>query len=143
MKINFSKRQYWALLKLVYLGEWMLHANTTENLDKDVEELLDHIYSYAYEFGVGDFFSKDEGSGTVSETGKLDDEFQPYIEEYNTHTFWSQLIDKLAERDFKAEYGPEAITAMSVEEYFELNDKFIEKYETEFLKHGLSNLVVK
>ena len=38
MKINFTKKQYLSLLRLVYLGNWMInaHKDTTEEKYDDI-----------------------------------------------------------------------------------------------------------
>lgn len=52
MKINFTKKQYQDLLRLVYLGNWMANANRTEDEIKSLNELEGYIFSFAKDFGM-------------------------------------------------------------------------------------------
>ena len=38
MKINFTKKQYEDLVKLVYLGTWMINAHRTDDIVEKYEE---------------------------------------------------------------------------------------------------------
>ena len=60
MKINITKKQYEALAKAVYLGNWMANAQRTGLPDdpymKEYNDIADYIYSFAPEFGFRDDF---------------------------------------------------------------------------------------
>ena len=51
MKINFTKKQFENLLKLVYLGEWMANAHKTDDIIEKYREMLFYVFSFAEEFG--------------------------------------------------------------------------------------------
>ncbi|MEA2005081.1 MAG: hypothetical protein U9O50_02260 [Acidobacteriota bacterium] len=57
--------------------------------------------------------------------------------------FWDELIDRFAKRDFINKYGQEAIRKMDLEERFGKLQPFINKYEREFEKYGIENLIIK
>ncbi len=48
INITFTTRQYWDLLKLVYLGSWLTEAvRGDEEKTESFEELEQYIYSFA------------------------------------------------------------------------------------------------
>ena len=65
-----------------------------------------------------------------------------YIDDYDNQTFWEELIERLANRDFLAKYGEEAIQKMSFEERFTKFQEFEERYDEEFEDHGIERIVI-
>jgi len=58
-KIEFTKEQFEALLKLVYLGNWLANANrdgSNENPHlEEYEKIENYIFSFAKQFGFDEY----------------------------------------------------------------------------------------
>ena len=146
MKINFTKKQYELLIKIVYLGEWMINAHRTKDTYEEYSDLQNYINSFAKEFGLEKYIEKGIVKKNKYYTNRLFEEetgIHDFHEEYDDETFWDELIDRLVKRDFVNAYGVENIKQMEYEERFEKEDPFIEKYSEEFEKHGIERLQIK
>lgn len=145
MKINFTKKQYEDLVKLVYLGTWMVNAHRTDDRVEKYEELEQYILSFYKDFGMENFILFDEELKRFFPTKEFEEEtdVEQYIDEYNNDIFCEELIDRLARRDFIRAYGEENLLKMTWEERFEKEQPFIDKYDEEFEKNGIENLDIK
>lgn len=145
MKINFTKKQYEDLVKLVYLGTWMVNAHRTDDRVAKYEELEQYILSFYKNFVMENFILIDEELKRFFPTKEFEEEtdVEQYIDEYNNDIFWEELIDRLARRDFIREYGEENLLKMPWEERFGKEQPFIDKYDEEFEKNGIENLDIK
>jgi hypothetical protein len=119
MKIEFTKEQFWHLMRAVYIADWMANAVTTNvsDVDKDIEKLGKYVYSYASEMGYGNYIDKE-----ITDEANLDLDDEPtirqLIERYDEATCWDELARLLGERDFCHKYKEDEIERMSNEERF-------------------------
>ncbi|MBM4129207.1 MAG: hypothetical protein FJ243_03690 [Nitrospira sp.] len=146
MEITFTKEQYEDLLKLVYLGNWMVNAHRLSYEETDqFNELESYIFSFAKDAGLEFYSDYAEEFDTYYPTREFeeDTDIEKYMDEYSEETFWDELIHALAGRDFIEKYGELVTRKMSPEEQFKKLQPFIDKYEEEFEKHGIDNLVIK
>ncbi len=139
MDITLTKDQYENLMKLVYLGGWLVNSFRTEPI-KEFDDLQNHIYSYAKDAGLEKYVVFDEATGEYFPSDILDDSVDDYIEAYNEDNFWEDLVRSLGQRDFVRHYGRAAIEEMKSEELVKREDPFIQKYAKEFEQHGLRHL---
>lgn len=144
-KIEFTKAQYENLIKLVYLGNWMINAIRTDDIVKKYDDVEQHIYSFAKDVGLDKYIEFDSELNKFFPTKELeeDEEMEKYREEYDDEIFWDEITDRLARRDFIRKYGENAIKKMTWKERSGKECPFIEKYEREFAKHGIENLEIK
>lgn len=140
MDIKFSKEQYEALIKLVYLGEWVANSARTDDVITDFDELLCYVLSQAKEAGHDIYVQYDDKLKKYFPSQKLEEDLDSFIEEYNTWNFWEDLVYRMAERDLVGKYGREAVTKMSFEQRMEKEQPFLDKYYEEFEKNGIENL---
>ena len=146
MEIKFTKEQYENLVKLVYLGNWMINAiRCGSDIIEKFEDLEQYIFSFYKEFGLEGCIEYDEEDKRFYPTGKfeMESEIEEYRQEYDNENFWDELISRLARRDFIRKYGEDAINKMTLEEIMEKESYFIEKYEEEFEKYGIERLKIK
>jgi len=128
------------MMKMAYLGGWLANAfKAGDDRDMELEELEDYIFSFAGDFGMEELVEQAE-NGKVYPTQEYEEMMDEYIDAYNRETFWDDLVNDLARRDFIEHYGKEAIEKMEITELFEKEQPFIEKYENEFYDNGLQNL---
>ena len=145
IKIEFTKAQYENLIKLVYLGNWMINAIRTDDVVKKYDDVEQHIYSFAKDIGLGKYIEFDSKLNKFFPTKEFeeDEEVEKYREEYDDEIFWDEIADRLARRDFIRKYGENTIKEMTWKERSEKEYPFIEKYEEEFEKYGIENLEIK
>lgn len=145
MKINFTKKQYEDLVKLAYLGTWMINAFRTDDTVEKYEELEQYILSFFKDFGMEKYIVFDEELKRFFPTREFEEntDVEQYIDEYNSDVFWDELIHRLARRDLIREYGEENVINMSLEQLIEKEQQFIEKYDEEFAKNGIEYLEIK
>ena len=148
-KIELTKEQFKALLKLVYLGNWLANAqrdgsNENPHLE-EYEEIENYIFSFAKRFGLRKYVDDEEAAkGKFYPTRFFEEgtDVQKLIEEYDEETFWDELIDRLGDRDFFRHYSKNEIKKMTREERFEKFYKFIDKWEDEMHEHGIERLKI-
>jgi hypothetical protein len=143
MKIDLTKGQYETLLKMVYLGNWLVNSTKNEP-EKEFEDLEQLVLSKAKDFGVETYAGFDEETKAYypSEAFEEATGIVDIIGEYNMYTVWEELVLALSKRDLAAEYGKEKVEELSDEELMEKEYPFILKYEEEFREHGFENLVI-
>ena len=71
------------------------------------------------------------------------EEYRPFIDEFEDETFWTELTDRLADRDMLRILGDKKILKMTPEERFMTHHDFEEKYEEEFEEHGIERLEIR
>lgn len=65
-----------------------------------------------------------------------------FIEEFEEEVFWDKLTNNLVQRDLLEEKAIEEFKKMNSIEISTQEDKFIEKYDSEFIKNGIINLQI-
>ncbi len=143
MKINFTKKQFENLLKLVYLGNWVVNAHRTDDTIKKYEDLEHYVFSFAKAFGFEEYADAEKvGNGEFYPTRVFEEEtdINKLHDEYDSDTFWDEIVDRLAERDFIRKYGVDKIQKMSRDERFEKICECEEKYADEIEKNGIERL---
>lgn len=141
MKINFTKKQFTDLLKLVYLGNWVINAHRTESTKNQYQEMESYVFSFADQFGLDSYVDKDDGE-TAYPTAYFEDtsNVQQHLTEYDEETFWDELVDRLAERDTFAHLSPRELKQIDPEKLREKLYANAEKWSNEFEQHGLTRL---
>lgn len=149
IEIKLTKKQFLALLKAVYLGNWMANSNRDGSPKdphiKDYEEIEDLIFSYAQKFRFQKYVDHDpKYPDKYFPTGYFEEEtdVDEMHEEYDQYSMWDELCDMLGERDFFRKYSPDEVRKMSREERMEKMHQCIDFYEEEFEKNGLNRLEV-
>lgn len=143
MNLKLTKKQYKNLLKLVYLGNWLINAIRLEDdRIKKYDEIEEYIYSFAKKAGLEKYIEFDKKFNKFFPTREFSDGMYQYIEEYDDDAFWEELIDRLARCDFVKKYGQKTIRKMDLKELIEKEQPFLDKYAKEFAKHGLKNLEI-
>lgn len=149
MNIEFTREQYERLIRLVYLGNWMVNANRSNRKgDEQIKEYNDmeqYIFSFAKNAGLSDLIEYDKELKGFFPTRKFDEDAEvgKYREEYDDHAFWDGLFYQFYERDFTRAYTRKEILAMDIHELFEKEEPFRQKWDNEIIKHGIERLEIK
>ena len=144
MKIEFTQEQYEALLKIVYLGNWMA-SSTKETPEREYENIEQYILSFAKDFNLEKFvgFDQKQKSYYPSEEFENSTDVVQLIDAYDEYQVWEDLVLSLSHRDIVKKYGEKKVEEMSDEELLEKEYPLIQKYEDEFREHGFDNLYVR
>lgn len=143
IKIELSEEQYETLLKLTYLGNWMVNSFQTDDIEDEYEDLESYIFSFAEEAGLGNYVDTENGNQKSYPTSEFEDEVNIYVDRYNNDIFWDELIERLAWRDFSRHYREEEIKKMTRLERLQNINPFLKKYSDEFGESGIDNLILK
>ncbi len=137
-KIELTDKQFQDLLQLLYMGEWVLQAYEPAPNANDVDALEQNLYESAYRQGNDDIeFDKKLGGYVPCE--EFEEDCDAIIEKYDEHTFWEELIIRMANRDLEAM----GASQLSPREYEKKQNELIKKYEKEFAVNGINNLTLK
>jgi hypothetical protein len=136
-------------MKAMFLSNWMVNSHTDgspgNTADAEYEELHHFIFSHAAKFGLGKYVDSElEGTGKFYENRKFEDESSVYgiIDEYMELSFWDELINRLAVRDFDKQYSREQRRAMTnIERSEKIYDNVL-SWEEEIDENGLKNIVI-
>jgi hypothetical protein len=144
MGIEFTKDQYEALLRMLYLGSWMVTLSKDEP-DPRYDEIEQHLLCCAAKFGFDKFvsFDTEEQRYYVTEEFEEKTDVIDVIRGYNMYIIWEELMLTLARRDLVRQYGADKVAAMSEEEMVQNEYPFLAKYEEEFRENGLENLILE
>lgn len=142
MKINFTNKQFQALVKMVYLGNYIINGvRTYEEILPEFDELEQYILSFCKDFNLKEYVENYENELLPSST--LEDETSDFISDYDEYNFVDEIIHRLAQRDFYKKYGEEIISKMSFEERISKEQPFLDTYYTEIAENGVDNLIIK
>lgn len=85
MKIDLTKAQYKTSMKIMYCGEWMLnsHKIKEDKLYKETDNLEQHIFSYAKDFGVENWFELSSDFVKYFPTQKMERELHKFVDKYD------------------------------------------------------------
>lgn len=144
MKATFTPKQYARILELAYMG---LRVASTDSESPDIipERYVDaaqKLFALATAFGCADLV-ENVGENEFQPSGKL--ERGPGLEKlarFTEDAFWRELVERLAERDLRAEFGAIKLT----EDFNEQDERRLEeiedKYWREFEAKGTDFLVL-
>ena len=137
VKLEFTAEEFRKLIELAYLGEWMINAQhdpefQDEEAGKVVQGLLSahKLPNVDLDDETGEYFMKSEWTERL---------FDEYILDYDDHTFWDELTERLALRDLARERGVDGDQVNREDDLIELRP-IEEHYRQELEEHGLDRL---
>jgi hypothetical protein len=142
MEIKLTKRQYEVLMRLVYLGNWVVNGFHAEDADEETDALENSIYGKARDFGLAKLVFYDEENDGWYPTNETEDEWLLGLDDYKNDMFWEELEYRLADRDLVAQYGEIQVDHMDPETRSRMETEVVDRYYEEFIKNGLKNLVL-
>ncbi len=143
MKIECTKEEFKVLLDMVYAGNILI--NSMRSQEEKIEEYANmeqFFLSKAKEYGLENIAEYDEEYSEYIPTREYEDEdFNGYIDEYETRVFWEELIMRLARRD-ALNYAGDVDQEITKAALKEMQLKLEDKYEEEIEANGIMNLKV-
>jgi hypothetical protein len=144
MEIILTTDEYEALLEMVQIASWILHAYRVEHEPetKAYRDLEQKILSLAKEAGFGDLVQYSEELREYFPSRAFEEEGRAmqFIEEYDEESFWDELAERLSTRDLVEEEGEVKVERMDRWERATRIESGHGKYLEEFERHGLGRL---
>ncbi|WP_054742742.1 hypothetical protein [Cellulosilyticum ruminicola] len=144
MKLECTKEEFKVLMDLVYAGNLLI--NGPRSKEARIEKYLDmeqKMFAMAKEeFGLEELVEYDEEFEEYMPTHEYEeDEFNEYIDEYDTSVFWEELVMRLARRD-ALNYAGDVDQNVSPAALRQMQLKWEEQYEEEIADNGIMNLKI-
>lgn len=140
IKIEFTEEEYKTLLKLTYLGSWMVNSFRTSPVKK-YAEVQKKIMKLALEHKMDSEVEVDEKQHPMP-TSVVEAELFDLIDEYDDNCLFNLLADKLARRDLEKKHGLKGVDQMDGADYLDLHTARVNKYHKEFHASGVDNLFI-
>ena len=146
MKMNFTKKEYQALVEMLLAADWVITGHEEEEREetKPYRELRKKVLSHHKEMGMAEAFVYSPKEDEYFETAAYEASaaHMRFVEEYNEQVLWEELASRLAARDFAAEETVSAEGSRSEEERVTRLLELTSDYEEEFAENGLDNVRV-
>ncbi len=143
MKIECTKEEFKVLLDMVYAGNILM--NSMRSQDEKIKEYVDmeqYFFAKAKEYDLENLVEYDEEYSEYIPTREYEDEeFNQYIDEYETRVFWEELVMRLARRD-ALNYAGDVDQDITRAALKEMQLKLEEKYDEEIEANGIMNLKI-
>jgi len=145
MKINFTKKEYRALLDLIEIANWVIHAHAAPGKREETEQydaVIQKVLSFAKEMGLEDLIKQDKETQLFWPTKKYEEhgDHMQIIDLYDDDVFWDGLSFKLSLRDLINQEGEEAVEKMDFSERGTKLIQLQEWYDDELDQNGLQNV---
>lgn len=138
--LNLSLEDFKELIKLVYLGEWMVNSQHDADLeDFKATILLQSVLAAGFE-DLSEMIGRDQETQRFFLREEAAEEIlEDQVSDYDDHVFWQELASRLAERDLAKRLGKDE-SELDFEDFTAELKILRERYELELDKHGLDNL---
>ena len=146
MKVSFTTKEYTRLLELAHLGLWVAGARPDDpaTMPERYEEVTQKVFGLAEVFGCADLVEADVNGGIFPNEKLTDGPVREKLDRFVEDTFWGELVQRLAERDLRAELGKD-ITKLGDEysdEELSRLEEIEDSYWREFEQRGVDNLML-
>jgi hypothetical protein len=144
MKASFTSRDYARILELAHLGLWVAGTRPEEgdSVPERYTEVAQKLFGLATAFGCADLVAEDKAGSWRASPKLAEGPAREKLDQFLDDTFWTELVQRLAERDLRAELGATKLSdELSPEETTRLS-AFEDGYWREFEQRGVDHLVV-
>ncbi|MGB9006315.1 MAG: hypothetical protein WCB96_11385 [Candidatus Aminicenantales bacterium] len=142
--IKLTPQQYEDLLKVVYLGNYLVNNYRPDQPVERFDALESYLFSLAKEFGLPGAMDMDEETGEAypSEEFSQAEDINLYLDDFIENTFWDELINRLTSRDLFRKYGQQIMDSMPWEELKKKEEPVFQRYTEEIETYGMENLEI-
>jgi hypothetical protein len=144
MKVTFTTKEYARILELAYMGLSVANSSseTPDVLPERYADAAQKLFALATPLGCGDLV-EEVAEQEFQPSEKL--ESGPVVEKlarFTEDAFWRELVERLAERDLKAELGPTKLSDELSEDDEKRLEEIEDSYWREFEARGTDYLVL-
>jgi hypothetical protein len=142
--IKLTPQQYEDLLKVVYLGNYLVNNYRPDQPVDRFDALESYLFSLAKEFGLDRAMDMDEETGEAypSEEFSQAQDINLYLDDFIENTFWDELINRLTSRDLFRKYGQQIMESLPWEELKKKEEPVFQRYTEEIETYGMENLEI-
>lgn len=144
MKVSFTQKEYARLLELVHLGLSVAGAAPDDpaTMPERYADLSQKVFGLAETFGCADLVEVDVNGQFFPNEKLTDGVAREKMEQFMDDVFWTDLANRLAERDLRSELGAtklsEELTDAEADRLAEMEDAYFREFEVS----GVDHLVV-
>jgi len=140
VKFDLTQAEYRELVRLAYLGEWLINApHDPEHEDEAASLAFQRLLAQGR--ALPEIDQDAETSEFFVKANITDGFYDDHISDYDDHVFWDELTERLAARDLAAQrhVNPETIDR---EEDLAFLRPIEDKYRAEFEHYGMERLEI-
>ena len=144
MKVSFTPRDYSRILELAWLGLWVVGSrpDDPETTPERYRDASQRLLELAVPFGCADFVETGP-DGSLRASKKLSEgPAREKLDQFLDDTFWAELVQRLAERDLRAELGATKLSDELDEHETSRLHAMEDNYWREFEQRGVDDVVV-
>jgi hypothetical protein len=142
--LELSLHQYRHLIRLVFAGYWVLEREENEQgVDPVAEETLNTVLKRAFEAGMKKEISYDSDLQMYVCAAEMEDAVLQGVDQFVTDEFWTELRERLSERDLIHKLGQARFNHMNDHERIAALKILEEYYAREFESYGVDRLHVQ
>ena len=141
MTPTFTDDEYRRIMRMTFLGEWMLNAIRKDPEAADTDA-LSKLYSFTRGTPLEELVAFDDEGSLWTAAEKFEDEAHALIDQYDDVTFWEELTARITERDLLAEHGERGLNGMRPAEREREAAHIAKAYTHEFEEKGIDRLHV-
>jgi len=135
--IELTDQQYETLVKLSFVGEWILNAQHSSPEFEEEQQFVNYLYSQCKKFNLDTHFKKHGENWEMNEG--IVHGILPVIEEFSYNDFWEILVSKLSNRDIIEK--TKSMEQYRIDEEYEMMlEKSAIMYANQFKQNGIVNL---
>ncbi len=144
MKVSFTTKEYTRLLELAHLGLWVAGARPEDpaTMPERYADVAQKIFGLAEIFGCADLVEADVNGQFFPNEKLTDGPAGEKIDRFVEDAFWSELVNRLAERDLRSELGATKLTEELTDDEEERLEALEDNYWREFETKGVDHLMV-
>lgn len=144
MKVSFTTKEYTRLLELVHLGLSVAgnRPDDPATMPERYADIAQKAFELAEPFGCADLVEADVNGQFFPNEKLTEGPVLEKLDKFVEHTFWSELVMQLAERDLKTELGSTKLSDELTEGEAERLAAIEDNYWREFEARGVEHLVL-
>lgn len=144
MKVSFTQKEYTRLLELAHLGLWVAGARPEDpaTMPERYADIAQKVFGLAEVFGCADLVEADVNGQFFPNEKLTDGPAGEKIDRFVEDAFWSELVNRLAERDLRSELGATKLTEELTDDEEERLGALEDSYWREFETKGVDHLMV-
>ena len=141
MKFDLNETEYRELLRLAYLGEWLINApHDTEHQDEAASLALQRLLAIGR--GLPEIDRDAETTEYFIGAEVANRFYDEHISDYDDHVFWEELAERLAARDLATKRGVNPDTIDREEDISALKP-IEDSYRKEFEHYGIERMEIE
>jgi hypothetical protein len=144
MKVPFSPKEYARLLELAHLGLWVVGSRPEDpaTMPERYAAIAQKAFALAEPLGCADLVEMDVNGQYFPNEKLTHGPVREKMDQFVEDAFWSELVARLSERDFRAEMGVTKMSDELTEEEEHRLAAIEDNYWREFETHGVDHLIL-